>query len=209
VQPAIVHHFGFICDGQDLTARENDAVYDLMTTPLIARHRRVINAAVKSDLDAVRTLHTFPFKLSNEGVEYHGALSLCGKRTCLALFSADLSKAIDVKVVTYQAYSEVRINATGLVVDEEKEETADLLELVVSHVCKSGDNYTPTALATSNETGEKNANINGWVRKPHVSSGSATRHLLSEVNAERPHDIECGQLFSSCPYGNSTHLRHC
>ena len=157
MQPAIVHHFGFICDGQDLTARENDAVYDLMTTPLIARHQRVINAAVKSDLDAVRTLHTFPFKLSNEGVEYHGALSLCGKRTCLALFSADLSKAIDVKVVTYQAYSEVHINATGLVVDEEKDETADLLELVVSHVCKSSDNYTPTALATSNETGEKNA----------------------------------------------------
>ena len=73
------------------------------------------------------------------------------------MFSADLSKAIDVKVVTYTAYSEVRINATGLVVDEEKEETADLLELVVSHVCKSGDNYTPTALATSNETGEKYA----------------------------------------------------
>ena len=125
--------FGIVCEADRMDNRLKVACMAIADTPLCVKHAKVVSVSTKVDLDANRSLHTFPFVVTIDSETFNCSLALCGRRTSLAAVSS--SKSLSVKLLARSASTEIEASFTGNeTVNEEVHTTAELVDKIVAYL---------------------------------------------------------------------------
>ena len=125
--------FGIVCEADRMDNRLKVACMAIADTPLCAKHAKVVSVSTKVDLDATRSLHTFPFVVTIDSETFNCSLALCGGRTSLAAVSS--SKSLSVKLLARSASTEIEASFTGNeTVSEDVHTTAELVDKIVAYM---------------------------------------------------------------------------
>ena len=125
--------FGIVCEADRMDNRLKVACMAIADTPLCAKHAKVVSVSTKVDLDATRSLHTFPFVVTINSETFNCSLALCGRRISLSAVSP--SKALSVKLLARTLSTEIEVDLTGAeTVNEEVHTTAELVDKIVTYM---------------------------------------------------------------------------
>lgn len=125
--------FGIVCEADRMDNRLKVACMAIADTPLCAKHAKVVSVSTKVDLDATRSLHTFPFVVTIDSETFNCSLALCGRRISLSAVSP--SKALSVKLLARTLSTEIDVDLTGdETVNEEVHTTAELVDKIVAYM---------------------------------------------------------------------------
>lgn len=137
--------FGIVCNTDRMDNRLKAACMAIADTPLCAKHAKVVSVSTKVDLDATRSLHTFPFVVTIDSETFNCSLALCGKRTSLAAVSS--SKSLSVKLLARSASTEIEASFTGNeTVSEDVHTTAELVNKIVAYLNTRNVSYRAECL---------------------------------------------------------------